>query len=95
MQYLKWLLRVVFKNGINMHQRGLDWTCLRQRPRQTPAGSSGLRRRTHGTHLRRPRSPARSLRQLKHKNKHNQIQILTQMSSKIMKFTGEIGSDFR
>ena len=56
MQYLKRFLRVVFKNGINMHQKGLDWTCLRRRPRQTPIGSSGTRRRTRGT-----RSPARSL----------------------------------
>jgi len=64
MQYLKWLLRVVFKNGINMHQRGLDWTCLHRRPRETPTGSSGPRHQTRGTCLRHPRSPARSLRQL-------------------------------
>ena len=86
MQYLKQLLWVVFKNWINMHQRGLDWTCLHRHPRETPAGNSGPRRRTHGTHLRRPRSLARSLRQLEHTNKHNQILALTQMSSKIMKF---------
>ena len=65
MQYLKWLLRVVFKNGINMHQRGLDWTCLHRRPRETPTGSSGPRRRTRGTRFRRLRSHARSLRHLK------------------------------
>jgi hypothetical protein len=28
MQYLKWLLRVVFKNRINMHQRGIDSALL-------------------------------------------------------------------
>ena len=54
-----------------MHQRGLDWTCHRQRPRQTPAGCSGPRRRNRGTRLRRPRSPARSLRRLECANKHN------------------------
>ena len=64
MQYLKWLLRVVFKNGINMHQRGLDWTCLHRRPRETPTGSSGPRHQTRSTCLRRPRFPACSLRQL-------------------------------
>ena len=47
-----------------MHQRGLDWTCRRWRPRETPAGSPSPRRRTCGTRLQRPRSPARSLRQL-------------------------------
>ena len=70
MQYLKWLLRVVFKNGINMHQRGLDWTCHRRRPRQTPAGCSGPRRRNCGTRLRRPRSLARSLHEPKRANKY-------------------------
>ena len=65
MQYLKRLLRIVFENRINMHQRGIGWTCLRQRPRETPAGSLGPRRRTHGTCLRRPRPWARSLYQLK------------------------------
>ena len=95
MQYLKRLLLVVFKNGINMHQRGMDWTCPRWRPRETPAGSSGPQHQTRGTRLRRPRSPARSLRQLKRANKHNQILALTQMSSKIMKFIKEIGFDFR
>ena len=73
MQYLKQLLWVVFKNWINMHQRGLDWTCLRRRPRQTPAGSPGSRvwPRTHGTGLQRPHSLARSLRQLKARNDRN------------------------
>ena len=47
-----------------MHQRGLDWTCLHRRPRETPVGSPGPWRRTRGTRLRRPRSPAHSLRQL-------------------------------
>ena len=47
-----------------MHQRGLDWTCLRRRPRETPAGSPDPRRRTRCTCLRRPRFPACSLRQL-------------------------------
>ena len=61
---------------------GLDWTCLRRRPRQTPAGSSGPQRRTRGTRLRRPRFLARSLCQLKRANKYNQILTLTQMSSK-------------
>ena len=78
-----------------MHQRGLDWTCLRRRPRETPAGSPGPRRRTRGTRLRRPRSLARSLRQLKRANKYNQVLALTQMSSKIMKFIKEIGFNFR
>ena len=54
-----------------MHQRGLDWTCLRRRPRQTPARSSGPRGRTRGTRLRRPRFPTLSIRQLEHTNKHN------------------------
>jgi hypothetical protein len=51
MQYLKRLLRVVFKNMINMHQRGLDRTCLHRRPRQTPADRPDPRRRTRGTRL--------------------------------------------
>jgi hypothetical protein len=51
MQHLKRLLRVVFKNRINMHQRGLDLTCLRWRPRQTPANHLDPRRRTRGTRL--------------------------------------------
>jgi hypothetical protein len=49
-----------------MHQRGIGWTCLRRRPRQTPANRSDHRGQTRGTHLRRPRSLARSLRQLKY-----------------------------
>jgi hypothetical protein len=54
-----------------MHQRGIGWTCLYRRPRQTPASSPVSRRRTRGTRLQRPRSPARSLRQLKVPNKCN------------------------
>jgi hypothetical protein len=61
MQYLKRLLRAVFKNRINIHQRGIGWTCLRRRPRQTLASSPGPRCQTRGTHLRRPCSPIRSL----------------------------------
>ena len=51
-----------------MHQRGLDWTCLRRCPRQTPARSSGSQGQTHGTVLQTPpglqdpRTPPRSLR---------------------------------
>ena len=54
-----------------MYQRRLDWTCLRRRPWQTPARSSGPRGQTRGTRLRRPHSPARSLRRLEHADKHN------------------------
>jgi hypothetical protein len=46
-----------------MHQRGIDWACLRRRPRQTPAGNLIPRHRTRGTRLRRPRSPVHSLHQ--------------------------------
>jgi hypothetical protein len=55
-------MRALFKNRINMHQRGIGWTCLRRRPRQTPAGSPVPRRRTRGARHRRPRSPVTSLR---------------------------------
>ena len=51
-----------------MYQRRLDWTCLRRRPWQTPARSSGPQGRTRGTRLRCPRSQARSLHQLERAN---------------------------
>ena len=63
-----------------MHQRGIGWTCLRRHPRQTPTGSPDPRRRTRGTRLRRPRSRARSLRQLKNTT-GKQAQINIHMNS--------------
>jgi hypothetical protein len=54
-----------------MQQRGIGWTCLHRRPRQTPAGSPVPRRRTRGTRLQRPRSPICSLRQLEVPNERN------------------------
>jgi hypothetical protein len=54
-----------------MHQRGIGWTCLRRRPRQTTADRPDPRRQTRSTHLRRPCSLARSLRQLKIHNERN------------------------
>jgi hypothetical protein len=54
-----------------MYQRGIGWTCLCRRPRQIPTGSLVPRRRTRGTRHQRPRSPVRSLHQLKVPNERN------------------------
>jgi hypothetical protein len=65
-----------------MHQREIGWTCLRQRPWQTLAKSSDPQCQTHGTHLRCPYSPARSLRQLKERNDHNRQTSIYKYSHK-------------
>jgi hypothetical protein len=65
-----------------MHQRRIGWTCLRRCPRQTPTNRPDPRRRTCGTHLRRPRSPACSLRQLKVHNERNRQTSIDKKSHK-------------